>query len=207
LNNLRSYLAGALPKTSWSVIEGGQPRELPAYIAEGHAAGLRAFVAANPDLGLIAREELEGFAGEYILTWAAQKLGVMGTAKNELDIRELPAAEREALVEQVLNEGLRWEEVSADFKAGYSLILEYALRGAGVVNLGITRTAASPYEVNDVLRTVAYSRLSNKLKEELTERAAEHNQALLTRPQLAYVERAMADLEAPPEPGPTIDGV
>lgn len=134
-------------------------KEKAKQLEQGRAR-LDAFVAANPELGLISREELDGHYGYAVVSWAAN----------------------ERLKQRVLDECPRWEEMAEDERTkGYSLTREYVLREAGVVNLGISRTPAFPSQEADVLRTVAYTRLSHRLEPVLKQRVDAHNQAIEAR--------------------------
>lgn len=156
---------------------------------EGRAK-LAAFVAANPDLGLITRDELDGHDGAYLISWGAERLGLDVGDHHAL---QMPEAEREALKEQILQEGLRWEEVAEDERSkGYSLTREYAFRAGGLVSLGAVWTPAYKSQDADVLRTVARTRLWRALEKEIEQRVAEHNQALKARPELDAVSSSPA---------------
>lgn len=203
IERLRRRLDEALPKTMYAIREEFRGpssyshrhedwvKKENAKLAKEGRAQLAAFVAANPDLGLISREELDSHDGSAIISWAAEHLGL--DAGDDFAVRDLPASELEALKERILHEGMRWEEVVEDELAeGYSLTREYALRGAGVVNLGISRTPAFPSQEGDVLRTVAFTRLRHRLEPVLEQRIAMHNQSLEARPAIESLTSATA---------------
>ena len=145
---------------------------------------LALFREANPNLGLISKDDLSGPYGDELLAWALHKIGGADKSLGEI-LDSLPEGWKcEELKQKVVKSAARWEDLVTDYREQDSTILEYALRGAGIVNLGVSRTKANPRSVGDVLRMLAYTRLSQTLGAALHKRLAEYTQQIEGRPQI-----------------------
>lgn len=183
----------AAPSAFFFPTDDAPPRSDRQYREEARRR-LTKFRNANPDLGLVTKEDLSGPYGDELLAWGLHKMGRASSLGEALD--NLPEGwKREELKQMVVKSAARWEDLVADYRERDGAILEYALRGAGIVNLGVTRTKANPRSVGDVLRMLAYTRLNQKLRAELHKRLIEHTRQLEARPKIGPV--GVAILEEP----------